>query len=67
MQVAFPTVLENPRKRSVYPNAKSKWESFGVVFLADVRKINVADLIFVVEIYKQIAVTDRDVSHKIAG
>ena len=34
-----------------------------MVFLSDVRKIDVANLIFVVEVDKQIAVADRDVSH----
>jgi hypothetical protein len=36
-----------------------------VIFLPDVREINIADLIFVVEIDEQGAVSDRDVSHKV--
>ena len=35
MQIALPLIFENPRKYSVYPNTKSKWEPLGMIFLAN--------------------------------
>ena len=63
-KLALPIVSENPRKFAVRPHAESKRKTFRVIFLPDVRKINVADLIFVVKIYEQRAVANRNVTHK---
>lgn len=60
----MPVVRKYPRKISIGPNAKPKGKALGMIFLADVRKINVADLIFVVKIDEQFAVSDGDISHK---
>ena len=46
------------------PKRRSERETFGVILLADVREINVADLIFVVEVDEQAAVADGNVSHR---
>ena len=34
-----------------------------MIFLADMRKIEVPQLIFIVEIYKQAAIADGEISH----
>ena len=38
-----------------------------MIFLPNMREVYVADLIFVVEIYKQAAVADRNITHKKFG
>ena len=35
-----------------------------MIFLTDMRKINIADLVFIVKIDKQITISDGDISHK---
>ncbi|MBK9529543.1 MAG: hypothetical protein IPO41_14805 [Acidobacteria bacterium] len=50
LERAAPPVLKDPRKLAVNPNAKPKRETLRVVFLPDMRKIDVADLVFIVEI-----------------
>ncbi len=37
-----------------------------IIFLPDVRKINVADLMFIIKCYKQRTVADRNISHTIS-
>lgn len=58
-----PRIGIHPRKLSVGPHAKAKRKTFGMILLPDVREINIADLIFVVEINEQTAISDRDVTH----
>ncbi len=36
---------------------------FGMILLADVWVVDVADLVFIVEIHQQTAVSDRNISH----
>ena len=62
-QVTLPTFLKNPRKLAAGPHAKPKRESLAVILLPDMRKINVADLVLIVEINEQSAVSDRNISH----
>ena len=61
---AFPVVRKHPRKLTVDPNAKPKWKTLRVIFLPDVGKIDVADLVFIVEGDQQVAVSDRNISHR---
>ena len=42
---------------------RSEREAFGMVFLTDVRKINVADPVFLVKCDEQRTVSDRNVTH----
>jgi hypothetical protein len=59
-----PAFLKYPREIAVRPNAKPKRIAFRVIFLPDVRKIDVADLIFFVKIDEQRAVSDGNITHK---
>ncbi len=64
-QLALPRIGIHPRKFADCPYPKAKREAFGMIFLARVRKIDVADLILVVEIYEKAPVPDRDVTHRV--
>jgi hypothetical protein len=50
LKASGPTIPKYPRKIAVRPNAEAKRESLGMILLSDVRKIYIADLIFIVEI-----------------
>jgi len=61
-------LAESPRflhRFAVRPNAEPKRKTFRVIFLPDVRKINVADLVFIVKSYQQRAVANRNITHNL--
>ena len=64
---SLPIVGKDPGEFAIGPNAEPKRETFSMVLLPDVRKIDIADLIFVVEIDQQIAVADGNVTHRLFG
>ena len=64
---SLPIVGKDPGEFAIGPNAEPKRETLGMVLLPDMREIDVADLIFVVEIDQQIAVADGNVTHRLFG
>src|SRR5687768_17584199 len=50
VEVTRPVVPKNPGERTFDPNSKPKRKSFRVVLLPDVRKINIPNLVFIVEV-----------------
>jgi hypothetical protein len=60
-QVNLP-IFTNPGELVVYPDAKSTVSSLDMVFLADMRKIQVADVVVMIKTYEKFAVSNRDIS-----
>src|SRR5688572_28742454 len=52
-EFALPIVGEYPRKGSFGPHSESERESLRVIFLSDVRKIDITNLVFSVEVDQQ--------------
>src|SRR5690606_18314720 len=63
---ALPIVLKDPGKNTVHPDTEAKREALAVVLFADVWKVNVAQLVFVVKIYEKTSVADGNITHRIA-
>jgi hypothetical protein len=57
-----PPVGRDPREAAVDPHAEAAREAAGVVLLADVRVVDVADLVLRVEVDEEAAVADGNVS-----
>ena len=62
-ETPLPSIIADPGKFAVRPNAKAGRIAFGMVLLSYMWEINIADPVSVVEIYKQTAVTDRNIAH----
>jgi hypothetical protein len=60
-QINLP-VFTNPGKSIVYPDAETAIFSLDMVFLADMRKIEVTDIIMLIETDKELAVSNWYVS-----
>ena len=51
------------RKYGINPNAKPKRKSFGMIFLPNMRIVNITNLIFVIKCYQQRTIANGNISH----